>query len=65
MYLHLGNDIVVKTEDIVGIFDLDNNIQTAINNEEEYIVKMKVKFNKNIDEPIFAMSFTSIVPSTS
>ena len=24
MYLHLGNDIVVKTEDIIGIFDLDN-----------------------------------------
>lgn len=24
MYLHLGNDILVKTEDIIGIFDLDN-----------------------------------------
>lgn len=23
MYLHLGQDIVVKTKDIVGIFDLD------------------------------------------
>lgn len=24
MYLHLGNDTVIKTADIVGIFDLDN-----------------------------------------
>jgi len=24
MYLHLGSDTVVKTQDIVGIFDLDN-----------------------------------------
>lgn len=23
MYLHLGQDIVVKTEEVVGIFDLD------------------------------------------
>lgn len=25
MYLHLGNDIVVKTRDIIGIFDLDKS----------------------------------------
>ena len=24
MYLHLGNDKIVKTENIVGIFDMDN-----------------------------------------
>ena len=24
MYLHLGNDVVVKTSEIVGIFDMDN-----------------------------------------
>ena len=24
MYLHLGNDITVKTEEIVGIFDIEN-----------------------------------------
>ncbi len=24
LYLHLGGDTVVRTEDIVGIFDLDN-----------------------------------------
>ena len=24
MYLHLGNDIVIKKKDIVGIYDIDN-----------------------------------------
>ncbi len=24
MYLHLGNDIVIKKKDILGIYDLDN-----------------------------------------
>ena len=24
MYLHLGQDTVVKTDDLIGIFDLDN-----------------------------------------
>ena len=28
MYLHLGNDHVVKKTDIVGIFDLDNTSQS-------------------------------------
>ena len=37
MYLHLGNDIVVKTEDIVGIFDLDNS--TVSWNTRNYLAK--------------------------
>lgn len=24
MYLHIGKDIILKTDDIIGIFDLDN-----------------------------------------
>lgn len=24
MYLHLGNDTIIKTNEIIGIFDLDN-----------------------------------------
>ena len=24
MYLHLGNDVVINTSDIIGIFDMDN-----------------------------------------
>lgn len=39
-----------------GIFDIDNNHATTINNNEEVVIKMKVKFNDAIDEPIFAMS---------
>ncbi len=30
MYLHLGNDIVVRKRDVVGIFDLDNTSQSAL-----------------------------------
>lgn len=30
MYLHLGNDFVVKKTDIIGIFDLDNTSQSII-----------------------------------
>ncbi len=43
-----------------GIFDLENNLQTTINNNDEYIIKMKVQFNKNIDEPIFAVSIKDV-----
>ena len=25
MYLHLGNDVTVRKEDVLGIFDLDNS----------------------------------------
>lgn len=39
-----------------GIFDLNGNCPATINNDDEYIVKVKVKFYKDIDEPIFAMS---------
>ena len=39
-----------------GIFDDNGDYQTTINNNQEYTVKMKVKFNEEIDEPIFALS---------
>lgn len=29
MYLHLGSDVVVKTDDIIGIFDMDNTTVSA------------------------------------
>ena len=29
MYLHLGSDVAVNTEDIVGIFDMDNTTVSA------------------------------------
>lgn len=43
-----------------GVFDLENNIQTVINNNDEYIIKMKVKFNEDVEEPIFALSIKDI-----
>ena len=39
-----------------GIFDDNGDYQKTINNNQEYTVKMKVKFNEEIDEPIFALS---------
>ena len=39
-----------------GIFDDNGDYQTTLNNNQEYTIKMKVKFNEEIDEPIFAMS---------
>jgi len=30
MYLHIGNDFVVKKSDIVAIFDLDNTSQSIL-----------------------------------
>ena len=30
MYIHLGNGLAVKREDVVGIFDLDNSSQSHI-----------------------------------
>lgn len=39
-----------------GIFDKNGNAVQTINNEDEYVVKVKIKFNKEIFEPIFAMS---------
>ena len=39
-----------------GIFDDNGDYQTTLNNNQEYTVKMKIKFNEEIDEPIFALS---------
>jgi len=39
-----------------GIFDKNGENKQVINNDDEYLVKVKIKFNKEIDEPIFAMS---------
>ena len=30
MYLHLGNEIVIKNDDIVGIFDIENTSVSTI-----------------------------------
>ena len=30
MYLHLGNHVVVRKSEVVGVFDLDNTSQSAV-----------------------------------
>jgi len=37
MYLHLGGDKVVKTKDIIGIFDMDTS--TVSKNTRDYLKK--------------------------
>lgn len=39
-----------------GMFDENNNFQNSVNNTDKITIKMKVRFNEMIDEPIFAMS---------
>lgn len=29
MYMHLGNNVLIRTDDIIGIFDLDNTTVSA------------------------------------
>ena len=37
MYLHLGQDVVVKTEQVVGIFDMENSTVSGIT--RQYLAK--------------------------
>jgi len=30
MYLHLGNDVIIREEEIIGVFDLDNTTVSSI-----------------------------------
>ena len=39
-----------------GIFDKDDKYLTVINNEKEVVLKSKIKFNKEVDNPIFTMT---------
>ncbi len=39
-----------------GIFDSKGECQRTINNQDEYTVKIKVRFYETIEEPIFAMA---------
>ena len=39
-----------------GIFDENGNYLTAIDNNNEVVLKSKIKFNKTVDNPIFTMT---------
>ena len=41
MYLHLGNETVIKTEQIIGIFDLDT--ATVSKRTRDYLAKAEKK----------------------
>ncbi|MBQ7504552.1 MAG: DUF370 domain-containing protein [Ruminococcus sp.] len=43
MYLHLGEKTVIKTENIIGIFDLDNT--TVSKNTRVYLAKQQKEGN--------------------
>lgn len=46
MYLHLGSNTVIKTKNIVGIFDLDNT--TRSKHTKKYLAKVQ-KENKVVN----------------
>ena len=49
-----GNGKVDITD--FGVFNLKGEPIASVYNSDEVIIKMKVKFNENIDEPIFAIT---------
>lgn len=53
-----GNDKATIID--YGVFDLEDNIVTTINNDDEYALKIKVRFNENIDNPIFAFGIKDV-----
>ena len=42
MYVHLGEDTLLKGDDIIGIFDLDNT--TVMKSTREYLKKASKRF---------------------
>ena len=46
MYIHLGEDTVVKQEDIVGIFDLDN---TSISKHTRFFLRQAEESGKVVN----------------
>ena len=75
MYLHLGNDVVVRTNNIVGIFDLDNCTVSKlardfINGKEKQkkiisvsfeLPKSFIVYKEKDEEIIYICQFTSNV----
>lgn len=43
-----------------GVFDANGNYAFSVNNNETMSIKMKVKFNETIEDPIFAMTIKDI-----
>ena len=43
MYLHLGRDIVVNLNDVIGIFDMDNT--TVARSSREFLTRVQERGN--------------------
>lgn len=46
MYLHLGNDVVVRKKDIVAVFDMDN---TTVSKQSRHFLTAAQKSNSVVD----------------
>lgn len=51
-----------KAAEIVdyGIFDSDDKLSSQINKGDDFTVKMRVRFNRAVDDPIFALTFVNV-----
>ena len=49
MYLHLGQDVVVRSRDIVGIFDIENTSVSKIT--KEYLTNQEKNTHYNVTSP--------------
>lgn len=43
-----------------AVFDEKDNIVSSINNDDEYVIKLKVQFNSSIENPIFSFSIKDV-----
>ncbi len=51
MFLHLGNDVLVNTNSIIGIFDIENTSTSQITKNFLNTTKNKQIINVNFDMP--------------
>ena len=57
--LEYGNKIAEIID--FGIFDTSNKITTVYFRNQEYVVKMKIRFHQAIEDPIFAVTFKDLM----
>lgn len=49
MYLHIGNNVIINTKSIIGIFDIENTSTSKLT--KEYLSHKKSVINVNYDMP--------------
>ena len=72
MYLHLGNDIVIKKKDILGIYDIDNTTISKRTREflESYEKTGRLTYTTNelpksfiVSPPLSTVAFITVASS--